>query len=342
MAHAGTPAAARWRHPAPISRPRRGCRTARHLALAFVIAVVSTACQGMGLRDTDPDHLLSRYTDERSRFIEVDGVTVHARADGEGRAILMLHGALDSLHSWEPWARHLASDYHVIRIDIPPFGLSDPMPGDDYAPENYLPIVTGVLDNYGVDNAVVVGNSLGGYFAAYYAAHEPERVRALALISPAAYPQPLPTMLRIGAMPVLGAVYEMLTPRAMVRRALRSMYGDPDRLEDEAVERRFELLRAPGNRGAARDVIRLMAERSDEEPVWIRRITQPTLLLWGEEDDWVALELAERWLQDLPDARLVTYPTVGHVAMEEIPEKSLADFRAFLSDLPDPAGGRRP
>ena len=310
--------------------------TVNAMRYPFVVCLLSlalTACQSLGVGDSNREHLVSRYSDEHARFIEVEGVRVHAHAAGEGPAVLMLHGALDSLQVWDGWAAHLVADYHVIRIDIPPFGLSDPMPDGDYDADHFIPVFSGVLDAYGVDRATVVGNSLGGYLAAYYAAHAPARVEALALISPAAYPQPLPGVLRLAAMPVFGSLFEVATPRALVRRSMRSMYGDPQRLSDEAVQRRFDMIRAPGNRQAARDVIRLMAEMRDEEPVWISRITQPTLLIWGEEDAWVPPELAQRWLDDLEDGRLVLYPSVGHLAMEEIPETSVAEFRRFLSVL---------
>lgn len=307
----------------------------RYLFLLCLLSLTLVGCQSMGLRASDPEDLVRRYTDERSRFIEVDGVRVHTRADGAGPAILMLHGALDSLHVWDAWAERLVPDYRVVRIDIPPFGLSGSVPVGEHYPDNVISVINGVLDGYGVASAVIVGNSLGGYFAAYYAAHVPQRVKALVLISPAGYPQPLPLLLRFAATPVIGKLFEYATPRSLVRRTVRSLYGDPERLDETAVQRRFDLIRAPNKRRAARAVIRSMAERADEEPAWISRITQPTLLLWGAEDRWVASDLARRWLANLPNARLVVFPAVGHVAMEEIPGASVAEFRRFVSGLAD-------
>lgn len=301
----------------------------------FVIALLMlalTGCQDLGLVDADPQEMTDRYAGEDSRFIEVDGVGVHTRAEGDGPALLLLHGALDSLHAWDPWVTRLVDDYRIIRIDIPPFGLSEPRPDGDYEPDFYIPVFNAVLDAYDVQQAIVAGNSLGGFFAAYYAAQAPERVRALVLISPAGYPQRVPLSLRLAATPGVGNVFEYVVPRPLVRRSVRSMYGDPDRLKESAVQHRFDLLRVPGNRAAARDVIRVMVDRADDEPDWVSRITQPTLLLWGAKDEWVPPALAERWLEDLPDARLTAYPDVGHLAMEEIPDTSVAEFRRFLAE----------
>lgn len=302
----------------------------RSLLFAGLLLVVPLAgCQSLGIGDADPQEMAARYTDEHSSFLEVDGRDVHVHVEGEGPAILMLHGMLDSLHAWDDWAEQLVDDYRVIRIDVPPFGLSDAWPHRDYAPGHYVAVFDAVLDRHDVASAVVVGNSLGGFFAAYYAAHAPERVKALTLISPAGYPQAVPWRLRLAAMPVIGKPFEYVTPRFLVRQSLRSMYGE--RLEEEAVQRRFDLIRVPGNRPAGRDVIRLMVARADEEPGWVTGIHQPTLLIWGERDEWVPPELAERWAEDLQDVRLVRYPGAGHLPMEEVPDASVAEFRDFLS-----------
>lgn len=303
----------------------------RYLLVILLISLPLIGCEDMGFRESDPAELVNRYTDENSRFIEVNGVRVHAHAEGEGQAILLLHGAMDSLHVWDAWAERLKDAYQVIRVDIPPFGLSGQMPDDDYGPGNITAVFNHVLDSYGIESVTVVGHSLGGFYAGYFAAHAPERVEALALISAAAYPQSLPWTLRLANLPIIGMLYEIATPRPLVRLSMRSMYGKPEQVVERAVQRRYDLLRAPGNRPAARDVTRMMAEKADEEPVWARRITQPALLIWGGEDEWVPLDIAHRWLNDLQNARLVVYPDVGHVPMEEIPEDTAAEFRRFLS-----------
>lgn len=299
-------------------------------------------CQGMGIGTTDPGALAERYTDEQSRFIEIDGVRIHSRAEGSGPALLMLHGALDSLHAWDAWTADLKDTYRIIRIDIPPFGLSDPLPRSEYVPERYTALFDAVLDAYGIEDTVVIGNSLGGYFGSHYAANAPERVTALVLISPAGYPQEVPLPLRIAAMPVIGKLFEHVTPRPLARRIARSLYGEPDRMNERALQRRIELLRAPGNRPAARDVIRVMVDRAHEKPDWVDRISQPTLLMWGEADEWVPPALADRWQNDLQDVRLTTYPGVGHLAMEEVPQTSLRDLRRFLAGVHAPDAGDSP
>ncbi len=299
------------------------------LVAVVVLAQVLGGCASLGMTQLDRAELESRYTNETTRFVEVDGVRVHTRSEGQGPTVLLLHGVMASLHTWDGWVEALADRYRFIRIDVPGFGLSDPAPSLE--DEAILRLVNGVLDAYGVERAVVVGNSLGGYIAALYAAHEPGRVQALTLISPAGYPQPMPWLLRMASWPVIGKPFEWATPRPVVRHVLNDVYGDAAPVTEATVERYFELNRARGNRKATRAVLREMAERRDQKPAWVSKIEAPTLLLWGELDNWVPVELADQWLEDVRHAELIRYPEAGHVAMEEIPQISAADFDRFAS-----------
>lgn len=297
----------------------------------ILIATLLSGCHNLGLTDSDPDELIERHADRHSQFLDIEGATVHVRDEGEGPAIVLLHGVLASLHTWDDWTAELTGDYRVIRVDLPPFGLSEQLPNDYYHGPAMTALLHALLDQLDVESAVFAGNSLGGYYAAYFAAHAPDRVRALALISPAAYPQGLPLMLRLGAMPVVGKGFEIALPRMTVQWSLGRLYAVPDRVDDAVVDRYFDLNRAPNVRAGARDVMRQMVARSDQEPVWIRRIEQPTLLLWGKADRWVPPSQAERWQADLADSRLIVYDDASHVAMEEIPARTVADFREFLA-----------
>lgn len=307
-------------------------RPALMVFVACALLLGLSGCESLGMRETPPERL-ERYVGPDSRFLELAGSRVHVRDEGEGEAIVLLHGALASLHTWDGWVDELVADYRVIRLDLPPFGLSSAHPEGRYDGPAAVELLNALLQALGIESAVLVGNSLGGYYAAYFAAKAPERVRALTLISPAGYPQQMPSFLRLAAAPGLGKLTEWFTPRPAIRRVLARLYAEPGRVEERTVTRYYDLIRAPGNRREARVVVRQMAQQRDEEPVWVRQIEQPTLLLWGEQDHWVPLALAERWLSDLHDARLLVYPDAGHIAMEEIAVRTVKDFRHFLETL---------
>jgi pimeloyl-ACP methyl ester carboxylesterase len=100
-------------------------------------------------------------------------------------------------------------------------------------------------------------------------------------------------------------------------------------MTEATVQRSYDLMLAPGVRRA---IIARMGQVVLPEPVpLLRRITVPTLLLWGEQDRMIPIANAQDYLAALPDARLVALPGIGHVPMEEAPEATIAPLRDFLA-----------
>jgi pimeloyl-ACP methyl ester carboxylesterase len=71
-------------------------------------------------------------------------------------------------------------------------------------------------------------------------------------------------------------------------------------------------------------------QRADAAEARLRGLAAPTLLLWGEKDRAIPVGHAADYLRELPDARLVALPGIGHVPMEEAPAATVAAIRAFL------------
>src|SRR5690606_29967236 len=98
-------------------------------------------------------------------------------------------------------------------------------------------------------------------------------------------------------------------------------------------DRYYELTRRPGNRRAMMEIFRLLVRlnRSRKDtPERVARIGAPTLLMWGERDHWIAPEQVALWQRDLPGLQVRVYAGVGHVPMEESPERSALDALNFL------------
>lgn len=129
-----------------------------------LLPLLLLGCQAF--RSPSWDQLADRYMYPTSHMVEVDGVEVHLRDEGEGPVILLLHGASASLHTWDPWVQALREDYRVLSVDLPPSGLTGPHPDDRYDPQAYLSLLDGILNLASVDQVILVGNSLGGHIAA--------------------------------------------------------------------------------------------------------------------------------------------------------------------------------
>jgi pimeloyl-ACP methyl ester carboxylesterase len=317
--------------PSPPSRPKRG--RARRVALVLVAGIV-LALLSLVRTDIPQAELLPRYGGGASRFATVDGVTVHYRDEGAGPPLVLVHGTSSSLHTWDGWAERLAPHRRVVRLDLPGFGLTGPAPDHDYGASRYARVVFALMKQLGIDRADVGGNSLGGRVALTMALEHPERVRSLLLVDAAGLSglKP-PPVFAIARVPVLGHGLRWLTPRAMIRRSVEDVYGDPSRVTDALVDRYYELTRRDGNREALYDRLNGPADPPLDDRLGEVRV--PVLVLWGERDAWIPLPYAHRFAEGLHAAKLVTYADAGHVPMEELPEPTARDAEAFLETLRD-------
>jgi pimeloyl-ACP methyl ester carboxylesterase len=304
-------------------------------AVTIIAVLLGAVLLGAALWLYTPDKprgvLEATYAGPPSAFVEVAGLRLHLRDSGprEAPAILMLHGFGSSLHTWEDWARLLEADHRVIRLDLPGFGLTGPDPTGDYSDARSVAVLRALLDRLGVARATLIGSSMGGRIAWAFAAAHPDRVAKLVLVAPDGFASPGVAYGRRQEVPALMHVLPYTLPRSMLRANLAAAYADPARMTEATVQRSYDLMLAPGVRRA---IIARMGQVVLPEPVpLLRRITVPTLLLWGEQDRMIPIANAQDYLAALPDARLVALPGIGHVPMEEAPEATIAPLRDFLA-----------
>ena len=282
--------------------------------------------------------LVARWAPPPSDFIEVKGQLVHLRDEGprsDPAPLLLLHGTGASLHTWDGWAAALKAQRRVIRIDLPAFGLTGPFSGqyapDDYRGDTYARFVLDVLDTLGVSRATIAGNSLGGEVAWRAVLLAPQRFDRLILVDATGYafaPDSLPLGFRVAALPLLGRIAEHLLPRAVVAASVRSVYGDPSRVDDALIDRYFELTLREGNRRALGQRLQQLEMGAHAER--IQGLALPTLLLWGGRDRLVPPASAQRFAADIRGARLIVFEHLGHVPQEEDPTATVAAVASFL------------
>jgi len=297
-------------------------------------AVLAAAYLGWSRFEAEPaaDNPPVLTTKGPDRFVDVAGARVRVRDEGptDAPVILLLHGFSFSLESWDAWAEDLSASYRVIRYDLLGHGDTGPDPFERYAPEQRAAFVADVMDALGIDRVILGGNSLGGLAAWRFAATDPERVNALILVSPGAYPingvadEPVPV-------PPAVAFYLRTVPEIGLRASLKRIYADPEAVSEERIEQLGDKMRKPGNGDA---MIRSLEAFVLPDPTAdLSNVQAPTLVLWGEADQVIPPSHGEQLVAAIPNGTLITYPNVGHVAHEENPNATLADVEAFLDSL---------
>jgi pimeloyl-ACP methyl ester carboxylesterase len=145
------------------------------------------------------------------------------------------------------------------------------------------------------------------------------------------YPQekwPLP--IELAQWPILDSIFASVSPRVFFSSSLKEIYFDDNLVNDALIDRYHGLANYPGNLDAFPKRVKA---KLDTQPELIKGVTVPTLVMWGEEDIYFPVENAYRFQQDIPGASLKVYQNVGHLPMEEIPQKSVTDYRAFVESL---------
>ncbi|MCK7486815.1 MAG: alpha/beta hydrolase [Bacillus subtilis] len=262
------------------------------------------------------------------------------------KTVVLLHGLFASAHTFEAWTTLFENQgYRVVAIDLPGFGLSDNFPDQISSTRRQASVVKAVLDHLNIDRAVLGGNSMGGGIAWYFASeyHEPGvfDVEGLVLID-AVYPFAEEDREQGGFLFALldspiGGFLAKLTPRFLFAAILRGVYGSATTIDDATIDRYYDLLLAEGHRVS-------IVKITMEEPTGLTGLERlnllkdwaiPVLVLWGEEDSWIPKEVALAFQEtlDLPSDRVIVYPGLGHVPMEEDPTLTGADVLAFLVTL---------
>lgn len=265
-----------------------------------------------------------------SRFIDIDGLSVHYRDVGDGPVLLCLHGIFSSLHTWQEWTTQLSDDYRVISLDLPNFGITGPHP-DGMRKQLYSDFLNRFTDALGIDHCYLAGNSLGGWMSYEFAYRFPHKVDKLILIDSAGFFFVPPATLIAMGLPLVGwPMSQSPLPRKLVHSMVDSTYAQPQRLDNSIRNRYYDLMRRPGNRRAGAAVVAFIRNNIGFDTSYLPQISQPTLVMWGKQDGWIPPAHATKFEQQLPDCQRIMYHNCGHLPMEELPQHTAQDCRRFL------------
>ena len=285
--------------------------------------------------------LRAKYTTPASTFMAVEpGLQVHVRDEGprDAPVLMLIHGSNASLQTWEPWVKRLSDSFRIISLDLPGHGLTGASPTRDYSSAGYVRVVNEVAAAKGLTRFAIGGNSMGGGVAWRYAAAHPEQITGLILVDAAGAPSKTksdpPLAFKLARMPYVRDVAIKFLPRSLIEKSLHQTLSVDEVITPEMIDRYWELQRHPGNRDATVD--RFAAGFKPATPADLKGITMPVLILWGADDKLIPVDAAAWFSQAVPDARVTIYQGVGHAPMEEAPDRTAVDVRAFLNGLQTP------
>jgi pimeloyl-ACP methyl ester carboxylesterase len=302
---------------------------ARSLGVILALGVLGLAIALWAYRDIPAAELEARYAGPTSRFVTIDGVRIHYRDEGTGPPVLLLHANFSNLIDWDPWVEALKDRYRVLRFDMTSHGLTGTDPTGDYTQRRTMALAEKFIDAMGLERFTIGGTSMGGTVAIHYTATHPDRIERLILLSPGSLEGR--EQKRRGNVPKAAYILKYIMPRALPESMLRSGFGDPSRLPESLVDRWYDMWRREGQREAQLD--RLSQYEAGDIEGLIRSIRVPVLLLWGEANTTAVFAQSAEFVELLkgtPSLQFISYPGVGHMAVEEAGAAIGGDVRAWL------------
>ena len=253
---------------------------------------------------------------------------------GSGPAILLIHGihAAAWCYEWHDNVDFLARNNTVYTIDLLGFGRSD-RPAIRYSARLYISLISDFVHQVIDAPCVLVATSLSGAYATVLAARDPQRFPAIALIAPTGLIRLNQTAglggeagrLAVEA-PIVGtAMFNGLVSRRGIRNYLEKTYADDTIVTDDLVDIYYWTSHQRGARHAPAAFI--SGHLNIDVRQALRRLTQPTLLVWGEEGAGAPIEEFRGFRAIKPDLELSVLTPAGDLPHDERPE----DFNVILS-----------
>jgi pimeloyl-ACP methyl ester carboxylesterase len=246
------------------------------------------------------------------------------QGDPAGVPVVLLHGVTDSWRSFEPVLPNLPSSLHAFALTQRGHGDAD-RPADGYRYEDFAADVAAFLDAVGLEQAVIVGTSMGSSVAQRFAIDYPGRTLGNVLMAAFAGYDHNPAVVEFAA--VVATLTDPIAP-AFAREFQESTLARPippgwlDTFVRESLKVPARIWRAV-----------FAASLADETAREFGKIDSPTLVMWGDQDAFVPASDQNTLLNAIPGSRLLVYPGGGHAIHWEDPVRVAADLVAFVEGL---------
>lgn len=256
-----------------------------------------------------------------------NAVSLHYQEYGQGMPVLMLHGFPFDHRIWRTQVEALKSTYRLITPDLRGHGQSS-APEGVYDMDLMVADLVVLLDNLGIDRAVWVGHSMGGYITMAALRAVPERIMGIGLV--ATHPHPDTPDRRVQR--IESAELALTNGSTDVAFSMMAAIFSPN-VEGKSpmAQEIYDIMVNTPPAGIA-GALRGMANRPDSVAT-LQNTEVPAVVIAGTEDQIVKLDVAEQMAALMPHAVLVKIEGAGHLPMIEQPEATNAALRNFLQSV---------
>jgi len=280
-------------------------------------------------------------------YLDIDGQRMHYVDEGEGEAVLMLHGNPSWSFLYRDLIGELQPDHRVVAPDHIGCGRSD-KPGDgayDYTLASRVSDVTRLVEELDLRNVTLVVHDWGGMIGMAWATRHASRVARLVVLNTAAFPLPsaarLPAALALARAPGLGALL-VRGANAFSRGAVRRCVTRQP-MSDEVAAGYVEPYDSWAHRIAVHRFVQdIPLDAGDRSYGIVQRTANeldrladtPLMICWGMKDFVFDRHFLDEWQRRFPAAEVHRFPDSGHYVLEDAGEEIVPLVRRFLEAHP--------
>jgi len=248
---------------------------------------------------------------------------IHYKVDGQGPAIVFLHGFMESARIWRPFLEKLSGKFKIIRINLPGHGKSS-VYGNVHTMEFMAESVKAVLDFEKVDSALFVGHSMGGYVGLAFAEAFAENVKGLVMFSSTSF-EDSPERIEDRERAAKAADTHKMK---FITSVIPNLFFE--RTGAKASKRIFKLVKIAAKQPKEGIIaaIKGMQIRKDRTPV-LSQAKFPILIISGHDDFLIPLERVQEMAKHAPTAQTIILDHCGHVGFLEHEKESLKAIQTF-------------
>ncbi len=260
------------------------------------------------------------------KYVNVDGVNLRYIKVGQGPPLVLLHTLRTQLDMFQKVIPALTPYFEVYALDYPGHGFSD-IPNVEYTPELFIKSVAGFLEHVDVENATVMGESIGGSIALVLAARHNPRVQRVIAVNPYDYDSGrglrrssglANLVFGLNDVPVVSATVTRLRQYPIFKKIMEGGVSHADALPPVLLREMYEVGNRPHHYQAFMSLVAHWAEWEKARPEY-NQIDVPVLLVYGDHD-WSRPEEREANQRAISGAQITIVKDAGHFLALDAPE----------------------
>lgn len=289
---------------------------------------------------------------QSGEFIQLQGLEIFVKSEGEGPFLLLLHGYPYSSYDFKEVIPDLAKHYRVVTFDLIGMGFSDKPEDHTYSFEEYAALTNAVARHFQIKEADVLAHDLGASVAQELLAnddHNAFRLRSIVFMNSGlfsdAYRPRLIQRLLSQSPDWFGSLLSRNIGRASIEKSVTALFGNDTQPSPELLDDYWEILNYKNGKAIAYLLGRLVFDKVRYQDRWIPAMQDsriPLAYFCGPADPNSGRHMAERYRELIPEAKVHLFAeSIGHWPLLEAPQEVVRAFIDFQQTCQTDHSGRK-